>query len=319
MNKTVILQKLEAAQQQINDAISMMKSEVVVAPPETVSVSQPVVETPTRQPEKRALLIGVNKYDPAFDCDLSGCVQDALNIDNILVSKFDFQTQNIKLIFDYEATKSNIIKGLANLVDNAIPGDELVMSFSGHGSQVPDNNADEADGMDEIICPTDLNFDDPFTDDILASYFKKVPEGAQMTFICDSCHSGTVSRALSRINTFQQRKIRFLAPPQHLAAQLVGRTKIKRFGQKATVGIVDQRHILFAGCAEDNYSYEGYFNNKVQGAFTWNFCKMIRQDLNRTWAEAEKEVNQRLVNYGYTQIAQLVTRIENMNLKLFGG
>ena len=86
MNKDVILQKLEAAQQQINDAIGMMKSEVVVAPPETVSVSQPNEETPIRQPEKRALLIGVNKYTPVLDCDLSGCVQDALNINNVLIS-----------------------------------------------------------------------------------------------------------------------------------------------------------------------------------------------------------------------------------------
>ena len=48
------------------------------------------------------------------------------------------------------------------------PGDVLVFHYSGHGSQVPDRHGDEVDdGLDEIICPYDLDWDDPFTDDDL--------------------------------------------------------------------------------------------------------------------------------------------------------
>jgi metacaspase-1 len=29
------------------------------------------------------------------------------------------------------------------------------MHYSGHGTQIPDDDGDEADGMDEALCPVD--------------------------------------------------------------------------------------------------------------------------------------------------------------------
>jgi len=316
MNKDIILQKLEAARQQLNEAMEMMKSETVVEPPETIIVSQPVEEPPTRSPEKRALIVGINKYDPALNCDLSGCVNDANNMKSILESRYGFT--KIVMLTDFEATQKNILASLGDMIDGAIAGDQLVFTFSGHGSQVPDANGDETDSYDEILCPTDLNFDAPLSDDVLATYFKRVPDGAQLTFLSDSCHSGTVSRGLNLINKHQKRTMRYLQPPLSILEKLKGKKKANRIGQKAVVEAA-QNIILFAGCKEDNYSYEGYFNNIVQGAFTWNFCKMCRQNPQRTWREAEDIVRNKLISYGYPQEPQLVTRAENFDLLLFGG
>ena len=50
-------------------------------------------------------------------------------------------------------------------------GDVLLVHYSGHGSNVPDNDGDEADGRDEILCPTDLDWKDPLRDDWLRKTF----------------------------------------------------------------------------------------------------------------------------------------------------
>ena len=50
--------------------------------------------------------------------------------------------------------------GLEDTIARAQPGDVLVFYYSGHGSQVRDRNGDElTDGLDEIICPYDMDWD----------------------------------------------------------------------------------------------------------------------------------------------------------------
>ncbi len=74
-------------------------------------------------------------------------------------------------------------------------GDVAVLHYSGHGSNVPDDNSDEADGRDEILCPTDLDWDDPLRDDWLRTTFDGMKDGVNLTVIMDCCHSGTNTRA----------------------------------------------------------------------------------------------------------------------------
>lgn len=51
------------------------------------------------------------------------------------------------------------------LVASGKKGDVLLLHYSGHGANVPDANGDEADRRDEILCPTDLDWKSPLTDD----------------------------------------------------------------------------------------------------------------------------------------------------------
>lgn len=70
------------------------------------------------------------------------------------------------------------------------PGDVLFFHFSGHGTQVPtDDVADEQDGLDEAIVPTDMNL---ILDDDLRVITRKIPRGARLTMLSDCCHSGTM-------------------------------------------------------------------------------------------------------------------------------
>lgn len=70
------------------------------------------------------------------------------------------------------------------------PDDVLFFHFSGHGTQVPtDDVADEKDGLDEAIVPTDMNL---ILDDDLRVIMCKIPRGARFTMLSDCCHSGTM-------------------------------------------------------------------------------------------------------------------------------
>ena len=148
------------------------------------------VDTTGRKPMKKALLVGVNKYMMA-GADLRGCVNDTKNVYDILVNTYKFPPDNIRVLNDLRATKQGMLERLNWLVTDVKAGDELVFQFSGHGSQVRDRNGDELeDGLDEILCPTNLDWNDPFTDDILAALFKTIPAGVFFTMLCDSCLSG---------------------------------------------------------------------------------------------------------------------------------
>ena len=70
-----------------------------------------------------------------------------------------------------------------------LPGDTLFFHFSGHGTQIPTDNPQETDGMDEAIVPTDMNV---ILDDDLRVIVCKLAVGAHFTMLADCCHSGTL-------------------------------------------------------------------------------------------------------------------------------
>src|SRR5206468_3948598 len=83
-------------------------------------------------------------------------------------------------------------------VKSGRPGDVLVWQYSGHGTQVPDLNGDEADGdspgQDEAICPVDLQTGRFFVDDEVAEVIAQLQPGVSFTMFIDCCHSGTINR-----------------------------------------------------------------------------------------------------------------------------
>ena len=106
---------------------------------------------------RRAVLIGVNKYKVP-GADLRGCVNDVRNLQGVLTTYYGFAAKDIVTLTDYAATKTAMEKAIAKLVSGAEKGDVLLLHYSGHGSNVPDDDGDEADKRDEILCPTDLDW-----------------------------------------------------------------------------------------------------------------------------------------------------------------
>jgi metacaspase-1 len=145
---------------------------------------------------KRALLIGINKY-LIPGADLRGCVNDVKSLSAALIQWFGFKKPDVTLLIDEAATKKAMQAGIKALIKSGKKGDTLVLHYSGHGSNVPDDDGDEADERDEILCPSDLDWKDPLRDDWLRAEFDKLRAGVKLTVIMDCCHSGTNTRAIT--------------------------------------------------------------------------------------------------------------------------
>jgi hypothetical protein len=72
----------------------------------------------------------------------------------------------------------------------------LFLHYSGHGSNVPDKHGDEADCRDEMLCPTDLAWQDPLLDAWLRQRCDALPAGVNLTVLMAGCQSGTITRRL---------------------------------------------------------------------------------------------------------------------------
>ncbi|MEM7210612.1 MAG: caspase family protein [Pseudomonadota bacterium] len=137
---------------------------------------------------KKAICIGINDY-PGSHNDLNGCVNDMNDWAALLTNEFGYDVSGLA---DAQATASEILSSLTALIRNASAGDALVFTFSGHGSYVLDGpSGDEADNYDETI----VAFDRDIVDDEIRDILDQLPANVGLTVICDSCHSGSVTRA----------------------------------------------------------------------------------------------------------------------------
>jgi len=270
-----------------------------------------------KQPRKKALLVGINKYRPDLNANLRGCVNDVDHMREILVNMFGFDPENIRVIVDERATFQGIMERLNWLLTDSRKGDELVFEYSAHGSQIRDRNGDELDDhLDEILCPYDLDWNNPFTDDILAKLFKKVNKEANLTMVCDSCHSGSITRGLNNPGLIgNPHASRFITPPFDIVSRSLDRELPKSNMGKKQEG--SQRHVLLSGCRDDQTSADAYIDNKFQGAMTWALTCAINDNPNITWREAHSKVLNRLQRY--TQIPQLSGDDDLVDRPIFGG
>ncbi|OHT90669.1 caspase family protein [Mycobacterium syngnathidarum] len=258
---------------------------------------------------KKAVLIGVNRYRIPGN-DLRGCVPDVKNMAKLLQRQFGFDSDSISLITDFNATKEAIETAVTGLIRGARRGDVLLVHYSGHGSNVPDDNGDESDKRDEILCPTDLDWNDPLRDDWLRSVFDGLASGVSLTVVTDSCHSGTVTRALEPPDAPVIE--RYLPSPWDLAAVESGRgpagtTRSGRRPKPATdVVHVDIPEVLISGCRADQTSADAAIGGGFAGALTYNLVEAVTESrMPLSYRELHDQTCAKLKRGRYEQVPQL--------------
>ena len=149
---------------------------------------------------QKALLIGAGDYPHLPQrFQLPGPANDVQEMKSFLVREWGFSPSDVRVLTDNQATKEGILHALEVwLPETTVPGDRVVVYYSGHGSQVPDENGDEEDGLDETFVPTDYGRngnrdEDMVIDDELAAALQALRD-RQVLLVADSCHSGTVTR-----------------------------------------------------------------------------------------------------------------------------
>ena len=140
-----------------------------------------------------AINIGLNSVDPdhynGWDGQLSACEADADDMRQIAQSQgFDAQA----LLLTKDATAGAVKQAISDAAENLSEGDHLFLTYSGHGGQVPDTNADEPDARDE----TWVLYDRQLVDDELYALWAGFDSGVRIFVLSDSCHSGTATRAM---------------------------------------------------------------------------------------------------------------------------
>jgi hypothetical protein len=270
---------------------------------------------------KRALCVGINDY-PIDGADLRGCVNDANQWATLLVDHFDVPSGDVRVVLDADATKANILAGLKGLLAGAGHGDVLVFTNSSHGSQIPDTSGDEPT-YDEVLCPYDVR-DTTISDDELRELVGDLADGVHLTVISDSCHSGTVTRALVADNIPglsppDDRRVRFLHPALFRSTRTLDDPMGARPRARMAFPQASMNHVLLSGCLDSEYSFDAVIDGDYHGAMTFHAIRAIEQaGYELTYAELAKRLTPALEAAGYAQHPQLEARSHMKHRQVFG-
>ncbi len=194
-------------------------------------------DTPLEKP-RFALLIGVEKYPNLGPGEqLDGSANDVAAMRQLLIERFDFNEQQITTLIDEQASSDGIRKAMRALIEKVskLPDDgspaQVVVHFSGHGSQIPDQASgpdhDEDDGLDETWVPYDATAqggNEDIRDDEINSLVHEIcADGkAQLLIVFDCCHSGSGARGTTKTRQLQ----RDVTPTESSAEALISRKRL---------------------------------------------------------------------------------------------
>jgi hypothetical protein len=214
------------------------------------------------------------------------------------------------------ATKKAIETAIRSLIRGARSGDVVLVHFSGHGSNVPDNDGDEADKRDEILCPSDLDWKMPLRDDWLRTTFDSLRSGVSLTVVTDCCHSGTITRAVQPPDA--RMKERFLPSPWDLVAEESGRAlrgttraTIRKSSQTArkkkdVVAVSEMPEMLITGCRDKQTAADAWIKGSYNGALTYYLVQSLaKAKRTLTYREVHNLTAVALKSGGYEQVPQL--------------
>ena len=256
-------------------------------------------------PKGYSLHIGVNIVDQRHYLgltELKAAVQDAK--DYLQIAKEIFGYQDSQIFLNEQATTQNVKTSLHQLSEKVEPGDILFISYSGHGGLVEDPNF-KLKG-DEPYDQTWCLFDRQLLDDELFEAFKKFKDGTRLLVISDSCHSGSVTRAVPGISDskiarqakeadffsknievyMQANGLRSKEVPEALASRINEKNaavysslqdQFKRVRKKSGLGASVK---LFAACQDNQITFDGDEN----GRFTEAIKKII---LGKEWQQLD--------------------------------
>ena len=161
---------------------------------------------PSARGEDRALLIGVGRY-AHFEDKLKGVSLD-IQMMTELARIMGFKRQAIKVLEHETASTDKVYSAVENWLINGVgPEDRVLFYFSGHGSQIPDENNDEKDQFDEVLLLYDAALRENgrhqtltgvLPDDDFNAMLARM-QSRNILVLLDACHSGSATRSL-RLN-----------------------------------------------------------------------------------------------------------------------
>jgi metacaspase-1 len=230
--------------------------------------------------EGLALTIGLNAVSPAnysgWDGKLCACEADAQDMAQIAKTS-GFQ---VKTLLTKEATRKNVIDEISKTASDLKSGDIFMLTYSGHGGQLPDLNFDEPDGKDETWCL----YDGELVDDEIYSLLSRFAPGVRIITFSDSCHSGSVLKGALHATLTSKPASGFANEPRYKYMPRDIEMRVYRDNKEFYDAILLNKELaksaekiqasalLISGCMDNQFSQDGTFNGLFTGTLlkVWN-------------------------------------------------
>jgi len=157
---------------------------------EREAVASKSLPVPSPQPLALSIHIGVKRLSPAHYGRLDSLEAPAVDAREMqrLARKAGFVSSDEALIVNENATAERVTRQIDEATKRLIAGDTLLLTFSGHGTLLPDGNGDETSRYDSVWCL----YDRALVDDEVSQLLSRLKPGVHALVVSDSCHSGTV-------------------------------------------------------------------------------------------------------------------------------
>jgi hypothetical protein len=223
-----------------------------------------------------SLHIGINGVDKGhysgWDGRLQGCENDALFYYQLAQKE---GCRLSKVLLSSDSSNMPDVKNVLGFLDHSIQeldaGDNLIITYSGHGGIVEDKNYDEDDFQDETWCL----YDRQLLDDELFARFSRFKPGVSIFVISDSCHSGSVTKG--EVETAPDPRVKRFVPREQLFETFrANRSIYEPLMRMPLVGDEDiAAAVLQLGACQDNeYAMEDGNN----GLFTKTIMKILEHN-----------------------------------------
>jgi hypothetical protein len=229
------------------------------------------------EPQRRALLIGIDHYLPprgslqeGVVTDLQGARNDVELVAKVLRSRFNFADHELCILRDEEATRAGILQAIQSfLIAPTRQGDQVFLYFAGHGSTF--ENKLSPDGRDETIVPADRNRQVPDIHDkeLHRLLGQVLDRGGELIAAFDSCYSGTVTMdATGKSSQSGQSDL------VHIRAAEPVRIPVQTLPPLPTP--LTARGAVILGAADSSQrAQERQFGNRFQGIFTVGLVRAL--------------------------------------------
>jgi Caspase domain len=244
------------------------------------------------RPRLHAMIVGINTYKGRIARrngdqstinvpipQLQGCINDAKAIEAAVRPL----AATTRLLLEGDVTRAAFLKTWQEMVADSTPGDTLLVTYSGHGSQERQANPGAAaDALhDSFIL---ANFDsskaglsqERILDEEMQGLWKSVQDRNKVIFVADACHSGGMTRKVDA---------RISGDLRYRTAGLydVGNDLTTEVKMSRAPNVLELPHVVFlSGAQSSELVPEFTIDGRPQGALSWSFANAIagRADTN---------------------------------------
>ncbi len=272
---------------------------------------------------KLALLVGINNYQNLEN--LQGAITDVNLQKELLINRFGFNPNDILIVSDeseIKPTREGILQAFEeHLINQTKPGDTVVFHFSGHGSQVFEQDSPSKDNLISTFVPSNRSIS-------LAGNQKQVSDitsktlfllmsainTENLTVVLDSCYSGGGKRGNLNVRSIEGGKGYIPSELEREYQQkLLSKLDIseEELKQRRKVGIA--KGIVIASARKNQIATETHLDGFVAGVFTYLMTQYIWQEISPDPVETMINNISRNINHTFTssQIPEIEAKINS--------